>query len=67
MDDRDKWAACLTSEKARRLEPLAMPCPWREEGRVTTEEEMEMLHDSFAFTQYPGGHVSERAEEEIWE
>jgi hypothetical protein len=39
----------LLSEKAWRLQPLAMPCPWREEGRtMTVEDKKEMLHNSFA-------------------
>jgi hypothetical protein len=41
---------------AQRLEPLAMPCWRREEGRTTTvEEERQCFATRLLHTQYPAG------------
>jgi hypothetical protein len=58
----------LLSEKAWRLQPLAMPCPWREGGRtMTVEDKKEMLHNSFASHPVSQGHVWEELKKEILE
>lgn len=56
------------SKKAWRLKPLAMPCPWGEEGRtVTVEDRKEMLHNSFASHPVSRGHAWEELGKEVLE